>query len=62
MFTLCVDLVYGSEYVQFQIISSLLCSTIVDTFEVDPHSIQYEKCLVKPSNTGCPKKNGTRIN
>ena len=56
MFTLCVDLVYGSEYVQFQIIPSLLCRTMVDTFEVDPHSIQYEKSLMKPSNTSLGKQ------
>ena len=41
--TLCL---IGSEYLQFQIISSFLCIIIVDTFDVDPHSIQYEKCLV----------------
>ena len=50
MFTLFVDLVFGIEYVQFQIISSLLYSIIVDTLTVDPHSIQYEKCLMKPNN------------
>ena len=56
MFTLCVDLVFGSEYVQFQIISSFLCIIIVDTFEVDPHSIQYKKCLMKPSNRADKEK------
>ena len=40
-----------SKYVQFSIISSLLFSIIVDIFEVDPHSIQYGKRLVKPTNS-----------
>ena len=50
MFTVCVSLVLDSKYLQSRIICSLLCSIIVDTFEVDPHLIQYEKCLVKPTN------------
>ena len=32
-----------SKYVQFRINCSLLCSIIVDIFEVDLHLIQYEK-------------------
>ena len=45
MFTECVSLVVDNKYVQFQIIWSLFYSIIVDTFDVDPHSIQYEKRL-----------------
>ena len=51
MFTVSVILVLDSKYVQFRIICSLLCCTTINTFKVDPHSIQYEKCLVKPTNT-----------
>ena len=51
MFTVSVILVCGSKYVQFRIICSLLCSTTINTFKVDPHSIQYEKSLVKPTNS-----------
>ena len=48
---ICVSFALDSKYVQFQIICSLLCSLIVDTFEVDPCSIPYKKCQVKPTNT-----------
>ena len=51
MFTVSVILVFDSKYVQFRIICSLLCSTTINTFKVDPHSVQYEKCLVKPTNS-----------
>ena len=43
MFTVSVILVLDSKYVQFQIICSLLCSATINTFKVDPHSIQYEQ-------------------
>ena len=39
-------IVCGGKYVPFGII----CSIIVDTFEVDPHSIQYEKCLASETD------------
>ena len=51
MFIVCVSLVVYSEYVQFRVICSFLCSIIFDTFEVDPQSIQYEKHTVKPTNS-----------
>ena len=35
---------------QCRIICSLLCSIIVDTFEVGLYSIQYDKRLVKHAN------------
>ena len=50
MLTVCVSLVFGGEYVLFRIICSLLCSIVVDRFDVDPHSIQYENRLAKPTN------------
>ena len=51
MFTENVSFVLDSKCVQFEIICSLMCNITVDTFEVDPHSIQYEKHLVQPTNT-----------
>ena len=45
-----VSFVLDSVYVQFGIICSLLCNIFIDTFEVDPHSIEYEERLVKPIN------------
>ena len=47
MFTACVGPVLDVEYVQFRIICSVLCRINVDTFEIDPHSIQHGKRLVK---------------
>ena len=53
MLTVCVDLGLGSKHVKFQIISSLLYTITVGTFLVDPHSIQYKRCSMKPSNIRC---------
>ena len=39
MFTVCVGLVCGSEYVKFRISRSFLCSMVVDAFKIDPSSI-----------------------
>ena len=36
MITVCVDIMLHDKSVQSLIIFSLLCSIIVDTFEVDP--------------------------
>ena len=51
-FTVCVDLVFGSKYVQFREICLLQCSTIINTFWVDPHSELLKKVPVKPKNIG----------
>ena len=50
MFTENVSLVLDSKCVQLGTICSLLCNITVDTFEVDPHAIQYVKRLAKPTN------------
>ena len=41
---------FGNKYVQFRIICSLFCGIIFHSLEVDPYSIQYEKCPVKHTN------------
>ena len=51
IFTECVDLVFGSKCVQFREICMLQCSTIINTFWVDPHSDLLKKVPVKPKNT-----------
>ena len=56
MFTVCVSPGLVRKYVQFQIICSLFCCIIVDTFIVEPHSFQYEKQLEKPTNTSAHTK------
>ena len=50
IFTVSVDLVFGSKYVQFLEICLLQCSTITNTFWVDPHSELLKKVPVKPKN------------
>ena len=49
-FTVCVELVFGSKYVQFREICLLQCSKIINTFWVDPHSELLKKVPVKPKN------------
>ena len=49
-FTVCVDLVFGGKCVQFREICLLQCSTIINTFWVDPHSELLKKVPVKPKN------------
>ena len=44
MFTVFVILVFDSKYVLFQIICSLLCSTTINTFKVDP--TQWTDCII----------------
>ena len=53
IFTVCVDLVFGSKCVQFREICLLQCSTIINTFWVDPHSELLKKVSVKPKNIAC---------
>ncbi len=50
MFTVRVDLVFCSKYVQFPLISSLQHSINISTVEVDPHSDLMHICIVKPKN------------
>ena len=50
MFTTCVELVLGRKYEKYQIVYSILYIMTIDTFLIDPHSTQYEKCTMKPSN------------
>ena len=50
IFAVCVDLVFGSKCVQFHEICLLQCSTIINTFWVDPHSELLKKVPVKPKN------------
>ena len=50
IFIICVDLVFGSKCVQFREIWLLQCSTIINTFWVDPHSELLKKVPVKPKN------------
>ena len=50
MFTVCVGLVFRSEYVQFPNIFSLQYSININTVEVDPHSDLLHICIVKPKN------------
>ena len=42
MFTVCVGLVFSGKYVQFQIICTLSCGIIVDTFKVTLYSLNKE--------------------
>ena len=51
MFSVCVGLVFRSEYVQFPIICSLQYSININTVEVDPHSDLLHFCIVKPKNS-----------
>ena len=51
IFTVCVDLVFGSKYVQFREICLLQCSTIINTIWVDLHSELLKKVPVKPKNS-----------
>ena len=50
IFTVCVDLVFGSKCVQFREICLLQCSTIINIFWIDPHSELLKKVPVKPKN------------
>ena len=51
MFTVCVGLVFRSNYMQFLIIWFLQYSININTVEVDPHSDLLHICIVKPKNT-----------
>ena len=46
----CVDLLFGSKYVQFRELCSLQYSIIINTFWVDSHSDLLQNALMKPKN------------
>ena len=50
IFTIRVDLVFGSKYVQFREICLLQGSLIINTFWIDPHSELLQNVPVKPKN------------
>ena len=51
MFTVCVGLVFRSNYMKFLIICSLQYSININTVEIDPHSDLLHICIVKPKNS-----------
>ena len=55
MFTVCVDVVFGDNYVEFYIICSLQYSININTVEVDPHSDSLQNGIAKPKNVFLPE-------
>ena len=47
MITVCIGLLFGSKYVQFCIIFSVLYSININTIEIDPHSDSLHNDIVK---------------
>ena len=50
LFVLCIGLVFGGKYMEFQFIFSLQYSIDINTFEVDPPSDSLHNAVVKPKN------------